>query len=83
MDKYPYAGHSTILKKTIRTWQDTDYVLRLFSLKKKVAQKKYRDFVEKGISQGRRPELIGGGLIRSVGGWGCKGFKEWHGQAQG
>jgi putative transposase len=25
--------------------------------------------VEKGIDQGRRPELVGGGLIRSLGGW--------------
>ena len=25
--------------------------------------------VEKGIPQGRRPELVGGGLIRSLGGW--------------
>jgi len=25
--------------------------------------------VEKGIEQGRRPELVGGGLIRSLGGW--------------
>ena len=34
------------------------------------AQKKYRDFVEKGIGRGRNPELTGGGLLRSVGGWG-------------
>ena len=26
-------------------------------------------YVEKGIDQGRRPELVGGGLIRSMGGW--------------
>jgi hypothetical protein len=25
--------------------------------------------VEKGFNQGRRPELVGGGLIRSLGGW--------------
>ena len=25
--------------------------------------------VEKGIDQGRHPELVGGGLIRSLGGW--------------
>ncbi len=29
----------------------------------------YRAYVEKGIAQGRRPELVGGGLIRSAGGW--------------
>jgi hypothetical protein len=25
--------------------------------------------VEKGIPQGRKPELFGGGLIRNLGGW--------------
>src|SRR4030067_2805229 len=30
---------------------------------------KYEQFVREGISQGRRPELVGGGLIRSLGGW--------------
>ena len=29
----------------------------------------YRWYVEKGISMGRRPELVGGGLIRRLGGW--------------
>jgi putative transposase len=28
-----------------------------------------RAYAEKGIAQGRRPELVGGGLIRSAGGW--------------
>ncbi len=31
------------------------------------ARKAYRAYVEKGIAQGRRPELVGGGLIRSAG----------------
>jgi hypothetical protein len=47
-------------------WQDRDYVLRLFGQKEGTAQKGYRNFVEKGIDQGRRPELLGGGLIRSL-----------------
>ncbi|HSB70193.1 MAG TPA: hypothetical protein VLT62_12745 [Candidatus Methylomirabilis sp.] len=29
----------------------------------------YREFLRAGIPQGRRPELVGGGLIRSRGGW--------------
>jgi len=28
-----------------------------------------RQYVKEGISHGRRPELVGGGLIRSLGGW--------------
>lgn len=34
----------------------------------KVALRRYRRFVSNGIDQGRRPELQGGGLIRSAGG---------------
>ena len=33
------------------------------------SRKKYRAYVEKDISMGRRPDLVGGGLIRSAGGW--------------
>ena len=29
----------------------------------------YRKFVEEGKGLGRRPELVGGGLVRSLGGW--------------
>ncbi|WP_274427879.1 hypothetical protein [Desulfosarcina sp. BuS5] len=31
--------------------------------------KGYRAFVEKGISAGKRQDLTGGGLLRSIGGW--------------
>ncbi|NWG01655.1 MAG: hypothetical protein HXY44_02215 [Syntrophaceae bacterium] len=31
--------------------------------------KKYEQYVREGIWQGKRPELVGGGLIRSLGGW--------------
>ena len=34
-----------------------------------VARRDYRRFVQKGISDGRREDLTGGGLIRSAGGW--------------
>ena len=30
---------------------------------------RYMEYVKNGIDAGRRPELVGGGLIRSVGGW--------------
>lgn len=33
------------------------------------AKTNYLSYVEKGLGQGRRPELTGGGLIRSLGGW--------------
>ena len=68
-DKYPYSGHSTLTGKRQREFQDTDYVLRLFGGKVSAARRAYRAYVKKGIAQGRRPQLVGGGLIRSSGGW--------------
>lgn len=34
----------------------------------KVSRRRYRQFVKNGIDQGKRPELQGGGLVRSAGG---------------
>ena len=69
LDRYPFSGHSALMGHQDRPWQDTDYVLRLFSERKTTARKRYRNFVEKEISKGKRPDLVGGGLIRSLGGW--------------
>jgi REP element-mobilizing transposase RayT len=69
LDRYLYTGHATLMGKQVVLWQDTDKILRLFAAKKVAARRKYRDYVEKGVDLGRRPELVGGGLIRSMGGW--------------
>ena len=70
LSKYPYSGHSAIMGKRIRDFQDVDYVLRLFGDKVTKARRNYREYVQKKIELGRRPELVGGGLLRSSGGWG-------------
>jgi hypothetical protein len=44
-------------------------VLKWFGQTEGQAKRAYREFVENGIAQGQRPELVGGGLIRSLGGW--------------
>jgi len=69
LSKSHISGHAAIMGNSKRDWQDTDYVLGYFGKKKKAAQKAYETYVSKGISKGRRPDLVGGGLIRSVGGW--------------
>lgn len=74
LDSYKYSGHSAILGVIERKWQATDDVLGRFSNKRKVAKRLYREFVEAGVAQGRRPELVGGGLLRSYGGW--RGVRE-------
>lgn len=65
---YRWAGHSVIMGSVERDWQDIDTVLAYFG-KGRDAVKKYEQFVTEGVSQGRRPDLVGGGLIRSLGGW--------------
>jgi REP element-mobilizing transposase RayT len=69
LDQYAYSGHSAILGKHKRAWQDTDYILKFYAKTVIVARRRYREYVNKGIVQGRRPELVGGGLVRSAGGW--------------
>jgi len=53
-----------------RDFQDVDYVLGLFGDKQAEARRNYRQYVAKRVELGRRTELVGGGLLRSSGGWG-------------
>ncbi len=46
-----------------------EYILPLFNEKVATARRRYREFGQKGIVQGRRPDLVGGGLLSSHGGW--------------
>ena len=66
---YPWSGHSAIMGKQKRGWQDVGTVLEYFGRRKKRAIVAYENYVGEGIEKGRRPELVGGGLIRSMGGW--------------
>jgi len=69
LNKYPYSGHSVLMGRKKHAWQDTKYVLSYFGKKLPGSRKGYLSYVKKGIDQGRRPELTGGGLVRSLGGW--------------
>jgi putative transposase len=76
LDTYSWCGHSVVMNQSEQPWQNTEYVLGLFSDHKGEARKRYREFVGKGISVGKRPDLVGGGLLRSSGGWrGLRGFR--------
>lgn len=69
LERYPYCGHSVLIGNHLNDWQSVDETLKLFGERLSVARRRYREFVKKGADQGRRPELVGGGLIRSIGGW--------------
>jgi REP element-mobilizing transposase RayT len=74
LDAYPWSGHAAILGNRGNRgnqeapWQDVDFVLVQFGSRRARARQAYRRYVADGIRQGRRPELSGGGLARSVGG---------------
>jgi REP element-mobilizing transposase RayT len=68
LDSHCWCGHGVLMSKAEQPWQNINYVLGLFSDKAREARRWYRQFVEKGISQGKRPDLVGGGLLRSSGG---------------
>jgi len=69
LGRYSYSGHSRLMGNSENGWQAVDEVLGLFGKNKRAARKNYQAFIEKGVNHGRRPELTGGGLVRSAGGW--------------
>ena len=69
LGKYPYCGHSVLMGNREQRWHDTKYVLSHFGKEPSEAKKRYLLYVKKAVDQGRRPELVGGGLVRSLGGW--------------
>lgn len=84
LGKFAYSGHAAILGQNPQSFQDVDTILGLFAKNRSVARKKYSTFVQKGISHGHRPDLIGGGLIRSAGGWSAvKGLRRTNARLKG
>lgn len=69
LDEYPYSGHSALAGTIEHPWQDTETVLRRLSDDPEQAQKQYHTFIADGFRMGKRDDLIGGGLLRSLGGW--------------
>jgi REP element-mobilizing transposase RayT len=66
---YPYAGHGVILGKRSCDWQSADSVLSHFTDDIRSARTSYQEYVAEGALLGKQPLLIGGGLVRSAGGW--------------
>ncbi len=70
LDTFAYCGHSRLMERWRKNeWQATDQVLALFADRVTLARRRYRDYIKEGVDQGRRTDLVGGGLVRSAGGW--------------
>ncbi len=77
LKSYRWCGHSALMGKTEALFQDTEFILKLFGQSLRAARRAYESYVSKGVKQGRRPDLVGGGLLRSVGGWAkLRGFSD-------
>jgi putative transposase len=69
LEWYPWGGHAALLGRVPQPWLDVGAVLPWFGPTPTQARRAYRRYVAEGVPLGRRPELVGGGLIRSAGGW--------------
>lgn len=69
LSKFAYSGHSRIMGARESGWQDADKILGMFGKPRHQARRLYEAYVAKGAAEGQKPELTGGGLIRSLGGW--------------
>ena len=69
LNSYAYSGHSVLMGKRKCDWQDSDYILKFYGQTVAASRRRYRAYVQTGVAEGRRPDLMGGGLIRSAGGW--------------
>lgn len=69
LDLYPWSGHRRIIGKKEYPSMDRAYIWGQLARTKRKAIRAYHRFVQEGLAEGRRPELTGGGLIRSQGGW--------------
>ena len=66
---YCWSGYRMLMGKDEYPWQEVEEVLGRFGNTFGESRRRLRKFMEEGVKQGKRPELMGGGLIRSLGGW--------------
>lgn len=67
LDHNRWSGHAVLMGNRSFSGQDTSSILERFGNTLATAQHNYRQFVSDGIAEGRRDELVGGGLKRSQG----------------
>jgi putative transposase len=69
LEEYPWSGYRILMGKGSNGWQAIDEVLGRFGDMVGEARKQFQRFMSEGKGQDKRPELMGGGLVRSLGGW--------------
>lgn len=69
LSEYRFCGHGVLLGRFERNWLDECYVLKTFAEDPEEARQRYEEYVNKAAGEGRRDDLTGGGVLRSIGGW--------------
>lgn len=69
LDHFPWSGHSALMGNHPNEWQQCEKVLSYFGTERLTGRAAYRQFIEDQSTFGHQPELTGGGLKRSEGGW--------------
>jgi putative transposase len=69
LSRYPYSGHAALMGEALHPWQDVDYVLHHFGTTMNAARRRYTSAMETSLARGKRPDLTGGGLLKSYGSW--------------
>jgi putative transposase len=64
LKRYQWSGHAVLMGARELAGQKADDILLYFSKRQKSAREKYETFVADGVKQGKRKELVGGGLRR-------------------
>jgi len=67
LEKFPWSGHRALLGMEKRAFQEVEEVWGAFGKNRSHAQTSYRRFVNEGAEGGKRADLTGGGLLRSLG----------------
>jgi len=65
LERFAWCGHGALLGRQGMKGQRVKEVLSLFGTRPAQAGKAYLQFVADGVERGQRPELVGGGLVRS------------------
>lgn len=68
LNRYQWCGHAVLMGTRNLEGQVVDEVMARFGKNPDKARALYLDFITDGMQQGRRPELVGGGLKRSLAG---------------
>ncbi|MDA8164313.1 MAG: transposase [Desulfobacteraceae bacterium] len=66
---YRWSGHGVLMGQHSNDWQACPDVLERFGKTAAKARIAYEKYVSEGMAQLYRPDLVGGGLVRSRGGW--------------